>query len=78
LRSHFATSCPVSSKRRYNPFVYTEHGIISLADVLRSEVGTKMSVDNVQMFIQMRKFVLENRDVMISLNNCYIKDNLVK
>ena len=67
LRSHFATSNDVSSKRRYNPYVYTEHGIIALAGVLKSEVAAKMSVEIARAFIQMRKFILENSDTMLSL-----------
>ena len=42
LRSQNATSNLVSSKRRYNPFVYTEHGIIALAGVLRSDIADQM------------------------------------
>ena len=37
LRSQFVTSNLVSSKRRYNPYVFTEHGIIVLSGVLRSK-----------------------------------------
>ena len=67
LRSHFATSNNLSSKRRYNPYVYTEHGIIALAGVLKSEVADKMSVEIARKFIQMRKFIIENGDTMLAL-----------
>lgn len=36
LRSQNATTSNLSSKRRYNPFVYTEHGIIALAGMLKN------------------------------------------
>lgn len=39
LRSHFATSKGLSSKRRYKPYVYSEHGIIALTSVLKSDVN---------------------------------------
>lgn len=42
--------------RRYLPHVYTEHGIIALAGVLKSEIADKMSVEIARKFIQMRKF----------------------
>ena len=67
LRSHFATSNGISSKRRYNPYVYTEHGIIALAGVLKSDIAAKMSVEIARKFIQMRKFVLENGGVLLTL-----------
>ena len=53
--------------RRYLPYVYTEHGIIALAGVLKTEVAAKMSVEIARAFIQMRKFILENGDMMLSL-----------
>ena len=53
--------------RKYYPHAYTEHGIIALAGVLKSEVAAKMSVEIARAFIQMRKFILENGDMMLSL-----------
>ena len=35
LRFHFGTAKLLSSIRRYNPYVYTEEGIIALAGVLK-------------------------------------------
>lgn len=67
LRSQNATSNGLSSRRRYNPYVYTEHGVIALAGVLKSETADKMSVEIVRKFIQMRKFILENGDILLAL-----------
>ena len=53
--------------RRYLPHAYTEHGIIALAGVLKSDVADKMSVEIARKFIQMRKFILENGDILLSL-----------
>ena len=53
--------------RRHLPYAFTEHGIIALAGVLKSEVAAKMSVEIARAFIQMRKFILENSDTMLSL-----------
>ena len=57
----------VSSGKQKLPFVYTEHGIIALAGVLKSETADKMSVEIARKFIQMRKFILENGDVLLAL-----------
>ena len=55
LRSQFATTSILSSKRRYNPYVYTEHGIIALAGILKSDVAAKASVEISRKFVEMRK-----------------------
>ena len=53
--------------RRYLPYVYTEEGIIALAGVLKSEIAANMSVEIARKFIQMRKFILENGDILLAL-----------
>ena len=53
--------------RRYLPYVYTEHGIVALAGVLKSEIAAKMSVAIARTFIQMRHFIAENGDVLLKL-----------
>ena len=54
-------------KRKYLPYVYTEHGILSLAGVIKNETASKMSVEIVKKFVQMRKFIIENGDVLLKL-----------
>ncbi len=41
--------------RRYNPFVFTEHGVIMLASVLRSDTAIAISLKVVEAFVAMRK-----------------------
>ena len=53
--------------RRYLPYVYTEYGIIALAGVLKSEIAAQMSVEIARTFIAMRKFIVENGDVLLRL-----------
>ena len=67
LRCQKGTTNFLSSKRRYNPYAYTEEGIITLAGVLKNDIAAKMSVEIARKFIQMRKFILENGDVLIAL-----------
>ena len=67
LRSQNVTFNTISSKRRYNPFVYTEHGVLALAGVIKNETAAKMSVEIVRKFVQMRKFIMENGDVLLAL-----------
>ena len=67
LKSQNATSNIGRGGKQKLPFVYTEHGIIALAGVLKSETADKMSVEIARKFIRMRKFILENGDVLLTL-----------
>lgn len=67
LKSQNATSNIGRGGKQKMPFAYTEHGIIALAGVLKSETADKMSVEIARKFIQMRKFILENGDVLLAL-----------
>ena len=67
LRCQKGTTNFLSSKRRYNPYAYTEEGLIALSGVIKSETAAKMSVEIAKKFIQMRKFILENGDVLLAL-----------
>ena len=55
LRCQNGTANSLSSKRRYNPYVYTEHGIIALAGIVKSDVAAKASVEISRKFVEMRK-----------------------
>ncbi len=71
LRSQFATSSlevkrlrfATSSHggRRYRPYVFTEHGAIMAANILRSKRAIQMSVFVVRAFIRMRQILIEQR-----------------
>ena len=63
LRSQIATS-RLWGGRRYLPYVYTEQGIIALAGVLRSGVAEHMAVEISRVFVSMRRFILENGDII--------------
>lgn len=67
LRCQNGTTKFLSSKRRYNPYAYTEEGIVALAEVLKNDIAAKMSVEIARKFIQMRRFIIENGDVLLAL-----------
>ncbi|MBQ2946429.1 MAG: ORF6N domain-containing protein [Bacilli bacterium] len=49
--------------RRYLPYVFTEYGITMLAGILKSQIAVKTSLKIVDAFINMRKFLNENKDI---------------
>ncbi len=52
LRSQIVTSS--YGGRRYMPFVFTEHGAIMLASVLKSKRAIQMSIEVVRAFVRLR------------------------
>lgn len=63
LRSQFATSKEDKIKkggRRYLPYVFTEQGIAMLSAVLRSDVAIQVSINIMNAFVEMRRFISSN------------------
>ena len=48
LRSQNVTIDIEQGKRKYLPYVYTEHGVLALAGVLKNDIAAKMSVEIVR------------------------------
>ncbi len=64
-RSQFVTlNEPLKSKRgqniKYLPYAFTEQGIAMLSAVLRSETAVITSIQIINAFVEMRKFILNN------------------
>ena len=61
------------NKRGYNvkylPYVFTEHGIVTLAGVLKSDIAAEMSVRISRTFVAMRHYLIENGDIYKTLSN---------
>jgi len=61
LRSQIATLRRGRGQhRKYLPFVFTEQGVAMLSAVLKSDVAVKISIQIMQIFIQMRKIISNN------------------
>ena len=79
LRSQFATSKteiePTSTKggRRYLPYVFTEAGIAMLSAVLRSDEAIHVSVNIMNTFVKMRRFLAENVLMFDKIQNLELK-----
>jgi hypothetical protein len=62
LRSQFETTSWGGS--RYLPFAFTEHGVLQLANVLKSPLARKMSVRIIDAFVKMRQMI-RTQDLLI-------------
>jgi len=63
LRCHFGTSKDGRGGRRYPPYVFTEHGAVMLANVLRSDTAVSVSIQVVRAFIRLREMLASNKDL---------------
>lgn len=52
---------------RFLPFAFTEHGVLMLANVLRSTRACEMSVKIIQVFVRMRNMLMAHQDLAIKL-----------
>jgi hypothetical protein len=61
--SQFATSSSLHRGEVYRPWVFTEHGALMAANILRSERAIQMSVFVVRAFVRLREHVAANTAV---------------
>lgn len=61
------------SKRRSLPLVFTEHGVIMAAAILKSEIADKASVKVVEAFVAMRRFLAANAPIFQRLEHIEYK-----
>jgi phage regulator Rha-like protein len=66
LRSQIVT-LKQGEHAKYRPFAFTEHGILMLANVLRSEQAIAMSIHIIRVFMRMRELLLSSNDVVAKL-----------
>jgi len=59
--------------RKYLPYVFTEQGVAMLSAVLRSETAVKVSIQIMDAFVEMRKFLINNALVFQRLDKVELK-----
>lgn len=74
LRSQIVTLESQRGKhRKYLPYAFTEQGVAMLSAVLRSDVAVQVSIEIMQAFVNMRKFLLQNASVFQRLGQLELK-----
>ncbi len=61
-RSQFAT-LNRGSNLKYRPYAFTEHGTVMLANILRSSVAVRASIQVVRAFVHLRQMLAANQDL---------------
>ncbi len=76
-RFQFGTLNKNGDNRGYNlkylPYVFTEQGVAMLSSVLRTKDAARISVSIMNAFVEMRKFINENKDVFKRLTTVEYK-----
>ncbi len=71
LKSQFVTSS--WGGRRTKPYAFTEQGVAMLSAVLRSETAIRMSVQIINAFVEMRRFLSLNSEIFRRLGTLEMK-----
>ncbi len=74
LRSQNVTLKTARGKhRKYLPFAFTEQGVAMISGVLRSSTAIKVSIQIMEAFVAMRRFIASNAQVFQRLDKVEIK-----
>ncbi len=57
---------------RYLPMAFTEHGVLMLSSVLKSDRAIEMSIQIVRIFNKMRELLLTHKDILLKLEKMEI------
>jgi hypothetical protein len=49
------------------PYVFTEHGILQLSNVVKSERATEMSIKIIEIFVSLREFLTDSLNVKLEI-----------
>jgi hypothetical protein len=72
LRSQIVTSS--WGGQRYLPFCFTEHGVLQLANILRSNRARKMCIQIIEVFIKMREMLTTHKEILEKLEQIEKKE----
>lgn len=75
LRFQIGTSSSVHGGNRYFPYGFTESGIAMASAVLRSETAVEVSVQIMEAFVEMRRFIIQNVNLFCRLDRIEIKQS---
>ena len=64
-----------SGGRRYNPYVFTEQGVAMLSSVLHTEKAVSVSINIMNAFVSMRKYISSNLIDQKNINNLVLEDH---
>lgn len=76
LRFQIGTSNSGRGGRRYLPFVFTEHGVVMAANILKSKRAVSVSIEIVRAFVRLRQILASHKELtkeLADLKNFVLK-----
>lgn len=64
LRSHFVT-LKRGEHSKYLPYAFSEHGILMLANVIKSDLAIAMSIKIIEVFVKFREMLTSQKDLLL-------------
>ena len=49
------------------PYAFTEHGVLMLANILKSERAIKVSLRLIEIFVKIREMLMTHKDILLKL-----------
>jgi phage regulator Rha-like protein len=66
LRSQNAT-LKQGAFSKYLPYAFTEHGVLMLSNVLKTESAIEMSIKIIDVFVKLREIIMSHKDILLKL-----------
>ena len=67
LRSQIATSKEGRGGTRYLPMAFTEHGVLMLSNVLKSDKAIAVSIKIIDIFVRLRQLLSDNTELLLAI-----------
>ena len=67
LRSQIATSSSSWGGRRIPPYAFTEHGVLMLSSVLKSDRAVQVNIHIMRFYIKLRGVLMQNKEILLKL-----------
>lgn len=49
------------------PYVFTEHGVLMLSNILKSERALAMSIRIIEIFVKLREALISHKDILLKV-----------
>jgi len=66
-RSQFVTSNSDKMGLRYTPMVFTEHGVLMLSSILKSDKAIQTNIQIMRIFTKVRQMLLDTTEIKVDI-----------
>lgn len=66
-RSQIVTSNSIKMGLRYKPFCFSEHGVLMLSSVLRSEQAVQVNIQIMRVYSKMKELLIMHKDILVKI-----------